>query len=96
LWSGPTFDEVISWCAQRSIRTICADAGGNTLYIKLDWSQPFALFFGPESKGFSAEELKAASQTVAIPMQGKVESLNVAVTAGVLLYEAMKQRQCKV
>ena len=96
LWSGPTYDEVISWCEQRSIATICADAGGDTNYIELDWTQPCALIFGPESKGFSAEELQAASQTVAIPMQGNVESLNVAVTAGVLLYEAMRQRHRRV
>jgi TrmH family RNA methyltransferase len=92
LWTGPTYDEVISWCEQHSVRTICADARGDTIYIEVDWTQPFALFLGPESKGFSAEELRAASQTVAIPMQGQVESLNVAVTAGVLLYEAKRHR----
>ncbi|HLE63099.1 MAG TPA: RNA methyltransferase [Pyrinomonadaceae bacterium] len=93
IWSGPTYYEVISWCEQRNIRTICADPGGETDYIKLDWTQPFALIFGSESKGFAAEELRAASQTVAIPMQGNVESLNVAVTAGVLLYEAKRRRE---
>lgn len=93
VWSGPNYEEVIHWCKQQGVRTVCADAQGDTIYTEIDWTPPTALILGPESQGFSTEELRAASQSVAIPMQGKVESLNVAVTAGVLLYEARRQRQ---
>jgi tRNA G18 (ribose-2'-O)-methylase SpoU len=92
-WFGPTYEEVITWCADNGIHTICADAHGGTRYNEVDWTQPWALILGPESAGFSPEELRAAKQTVSVPMQGSVESLNVAVTAGVLLYEAARQRQ---
>jgi len=92
-WFGPTYEEVIAWCDQSGIHSICADARGDTNYGAVDWTQPCALFLGPESAGFSPEELRAAKQSVAVPMQGSVESLNVAVSAGVLLYEAARQRQ---
>jgi TrmH family RNA methyltransferase len=93
LWFGATFEEVIEWCERRGVQTLCADARGAKTFTEVDWKRPTALILGPESKGFATDELKAASQTVAIPMAGNVESLNVAVTAGVLLYEARKQRQ---
>ena len=92
IWFKPGFTEMLHWCQKRHIRTICADANGTIDFTKMDWKPPTALILGPESEGFSNEELQAADQTVSIPMQGKVESLNVAVTAGVLLFEAMKQR----
>lgn len=96
LWSGPTYDEVIFWCQQNGVRIICADARADMIYTEVDWTGSTALILGPESEGFSTDELRAANQVVAIPMQGNVESLNVAVTAGVLLYEASRQRQCQV
>ena len=47
---------------------------------------------GPESAGLSEKEVDATDESVAIPMQGSMESLNVAVAAGILLYEAFRQR----
>jgi RNA methyltransferase, TrmH family len=92
VWSGPNYEEVLTWCRTQGIKIICADAQGVTEYTSIDWTVPTALVLGPESEGLSPEEIKAADQCVAVPMQGKVESLNVAVTAGVLLYEAVRQR----
>jgi TrmH family RNA methyltransferase len=92
VWCGPTFGEVIAWCNQMDVRTICADVRGNKIYTEVDWKKSIALILGSESEGFSTEELRAANQTVGIPMRGTVESLNVAVSAGVLLYEARRQR----
>ena len=92
LWCGPSYDEAIRWCAERQIRTVGADAEGVEEYSRVDWKQACALILGPESDGLSQAELAATDQTVKVPMKGAVESLNVAVTAGVLLYEAARQR----
>jgi TrmH family RNA methyltransferase len=92
IWSGPTFDEVIEWCRARGIATACADAEADTDYTDLDWTKAVALLLGPESTGFTAQELMNADQRVKITMRGETESLNVSVAAGILLFEAARQR----
>lgn len=92
IWTETTYAEVLSWCAERQIESVCADADGATVYTDLDWTTPKALIMGPESTGLSAEEISAATSVVKIPMLGKVESLNVGVAAAILLYEAARQR----
>jgi TrmH family RNA methyltransferase len=92
IWSGPTFDEVIEWCRERGIATACADAEADTDYTDLDWTKAVALLLGPESTGFTAEELMNADRRVKITMRGETESLNVSVAAGILLFEAARQR----
>lgn len=92
IWFGPTYDEALSWCARRGIQTICADVDAALDYDEVDWHRPSALILGPESEGLSSAEIAQANKAVRIPMQGRAESLNVAVAAGVLLYEAARQR----
>ena len=92
IWTGPNYSEVIAWCTERGIRTICADADASKTFTEVDWRGPCALIVGPESTGLSSDEIAAANETVRIPMKGSVESLNVAVAAGILLYEATRQR----
>ena len=92
IWHGPGYADVLAWCSKRKIGTVCADVNGSTLYTNLDWKVPRALILGPESTGLSSNELSAAGAIVTIPMQGKVESLNVGVAAAILLYEAARQR----
>jgi TrmH family RNA methyltransferase len=92
IWSGPTYDEVIEWCRERGIATACADAEADTDYTDLDWTKAVALLLGPESTGFTAEELMHADRKVKITMRGETESLNVSVAAGILLFEAARQR----
>ena len=67
-----------------------ADGAGN--YTETDWQRPTALIMGSESHGLSTDEISAADHVVSIPMKGSTESLNVAVAAGILLYEASRQR----
>ena len=92
IWNGPAFDEVIEWCREREITTVCSDAEADTDYTDLDWTRAVALLLGPESTGFTAEELMNADRRVKIPMKGLAESLNVSVAAGILLFEAARQR----
>jgi TrmH family RNA methyltransferase len=96
IWSGPSFEQVVEWCRQRGIVTACADAEAATDYTDLDWTEGIALFVGPESTGFTAEDLMNADRSVKIPMQGLAESLNVSVAAGILLFEAARQRAAKI
>ena len=92
IWSGPDYGETIEWCRRHSITTVSADVEATTPYTALNWTTPRALLLGPESTGFTPEELELADEKVSIPMKGNAESLNVSVAAGILLFEAARQR----
>ena len=92
IWSGASYTDVIDWCAQAGIETVCTDLNGTVAYTEIDWRTPRALIMGPESTGLSPDEVSQANAVVKIPMQGKVESLNVGVAAAIVLYEAARQR----
>jgi tRNA (guanosine-2'-O-)-methyltransferase len=64
-------------------------------YAELDYTQPLAVVFGSESEGVSPETLEFADLRIRIPMLGMVQSLNLSVSVGVILFEAMKQRRSK-
>lgn len=66
---------------------------GSIPYTDLDYTLPLALVFGSESEGVSREALELADLKVQIPMLGMVQSLNLSVSVGVILYEVMKQRR---
>lgn len=93
VWSGAEYAEVLGWCSQSGIRTICGAARALKTHTEIDWRGSLAVVVGPESTGLSPAEIALADEAVSIPMQGSVESLNVAVATGVLLYEASRQRR---
>jgi TrmH family RNA methyltransferase len=92
IWRGATYSDALSWCAAHNIKTVCADVKAKELYTDIDWTTSRALIVGRESTGLSVEEVAAADKAVKIGMYGEVESLNVGVAAGILLYEAARQR----
>jgi RNA methyltransferase, TrmH family len=92
IWMGASFAEVLAWCVARGVRTVGAAAKGSKSFTEIDWRGPCALIVGTESTGLLPDELAAADEAVRIPMEGSVESLNVAVAAGIILYEAHGQR----
>jgi len=59
---------------------------------EVDWTKPSAIVMGNESDGISKDFLDAADQVVTMPMRGFVQSLNVSVSAAVVMYEALRQR----
>lgn len=64
-----------------------------TPYWAADFTRPQAIVFGNEGQGVSVELLTAAANRIAIPLYGRAESLNVAASAAVILYEAARQRR---
>ncbi|MCL1078632.1 tRNA (guanosine(18)-2'-O)-methyltransferase TrmH [Parashewanella spongiae] len=62
-------------------------------FREVDYCQPSAIFLGCERDGVSAEAIALADKQITIPMIGMVQSLNVSVAAGAILYEAQRQRQ---
>ena len=92
LWTGAEFTEVVSWCAERGIRTVSADLAATQTHTELAWAGAHAVLMGAEAGGLDAAAIRAADERIRIPMQPPVESLNVAVALAVILYEAARQR----
>lgn len=64
----------------------------NEIYTQQDYSVPCTIIMGSEDQGVSDELLRIADHLIRIPVLGKIESLNVSVAAGVILYEVVKHR----
>ncbi|MEI6455750.1 MAG: 23S rRNA (guanosine(2251)-2'-O)-methyltransferase RlmB [bacterium] len=62
-------------------------------YHEANYNHPLAMILGSEGEGISEEFIKLCDQTVRIPVYGEIESLNVSVAAGILLYEIIRQRK---
>jgi TrmH family RNA methyltransferase len=92
LWTGAPLEEVLAWCAEKRVRVVATSAEAARTHTEIDWKAPSAVLLGPEAGGLSPEEILAAGERVRIPMRAPVESLNVAVALGVILYEAARQR----
>ncbi|MGB3299834.1 MAG: RNA methyltransferase [Phormidesmis sp.] len=78
---------------QQGVQIVATAAIANLDYWALDLRQPTVFVMGNEGAGLSAALLESASVTVKIPVMPEVESLNVAVSTALLLYEARRQRQ---
>jgi len=70
----------------------CTEKTQDNMY-KPNYTPPTAIIMGSEEDGVSPEFLKMSDARVKIPMSGKIASLNVSVAAGVILYEAIRQRK---
>jgi RNA methyltransferase, TrmH family len=91
MWTNADFFEVLSWAKLNNFTSVCADVSATKSYLEIDWNKPRLLVFGSEAHGLSAEEFKEVDQSLLIPMENSVESLNLAVSAGVILFEAKRQ-----
>jgi RNA methyltransferase, TrmH family len=86
-----TADEFLGWAAGHGITVAAASAGGAVGVWESELVAPLAILLGSEGAGLPASVLSRGDLTVRIPMVGTAESLNLAVSAGVLLYEAWRQ-----
>ena len=91
IWANATFDEAARWAKTECLLLTAADAHAGTAYTEVDWTRPLLLIFGSEGHGLSGDVLAAIEEPVSIPMKGGVESLNLAVSSGILLFEAVRQ-----
>lgn len=88
-----TVSEVIAGAQKKQVRLVAAVPRGGTPLPELNLRVPTAVILGGEGQGLPPDLLRAMHEAVTIPMQTPVESLNVAVAAALILYEAMRQRQ---
>jgi 23S rRNA (guanosine2251-2'-O)-methyltransferase len=84
--------QLIEQFKQRNIWVIGAAADATSDYTEWDWTVPSALFLGGEGTGLHRLVRERCDSLVSIPLRGRIESLNVSVAAGVILYEALRQR----
>jgi len=92
IWTDATLDDAMTYCVEHGIRTVCTDLHAERAHTDVDWTRPSALLVGPEAIGLKRAEIARADESMKIPMRAPVESLNVAVAAGIVLYEAARQR----
>ena len=85
-------EDALLWLRERDIAIVVATPDGERPVWDADLRQPLALVVGSERHGVSALWREEADATVSIPMPGPSDSLNVAVAAGVVLFEAVRQR----
>ncbi len=76
----------------RGKQILLADPRGPEPYFAVDWTLPSVLVVGGEARGAKDEARKLAHKLISIPMARPIESLNAAVAAGIILYEAFRQR----
>jgi len=85
-----TAHDVIAAAREQQVRIVAAVPRGGTPLPQIDFTRPTAIVLGAEGAGVSATMMAAVHDTVTIPMRKPVESLNVAVAAALLLYEASR------
>ncbi len=84
--------EARSWLSKNGLAVYAASPDADRLYSEVSYDRPSAVVLGSESRGLAAFWLKEADERVRLPMRGRGDSLNVSVTAGIIIYEALRQR----
>jgi len=84
--------DTIDYMKACGLQVVAATEKATDYHFQIDLTLPTAIMLGSEEDGVSPEYLKRCDQRVRIPMVGEIESLNVSVAAGVILFEAVKQR----
>jgi 23S rRNA (guanosine2251-2'-O)-methyltransferase len=77
---------------ESGLRIISCTEKTTVNHYSVSYNQPVAIIMGSEENGISAEYLKLSDERVRIPMTGLVDSLNVSVSAAVVMYEVVRQR----
>ncbi len=87
--------EIIDWLRQNKINLYSATLQNSTPYYTVDYTKPAAIAVGSEAQGLNPPFRQAAKQNIIIPMRGQLDSLNVSVSAAIIVFEAVRQRQTK-
>jgi len=84
--------ETIDWLKKNKINILAASLEASTGYHTVDFKEGSAIVMGTESTGLSDAWIRNADKSIIIPMQGKIDSMNVSNAAAVIVFEASRQR----
>ena len=87
-----SYAEAVELCHQHNVRVIACEPTADKLVFEADLKGPVCFVFGNEGQGFNDADLSLADDLISIPMNPQSESLNVAISAGVILFTAVQQR----
>ncbi|MBK7706292.1 MAG: RNA methyltransferase [Acidobacteria bacterium] len=87
IWTDAEFEDAVGWSRSVGLTTTAADVSGKLAFREVDWRIPRLIVFGSEAHGLGPAELAAMDELIVIPMENDVESLNLAVSAGIILFE---------
>ena len=90
-----TSQECIAFLKERKINILTAQLQDSYEYYDYDMTGPTAIVMGTESTGLTQQWREAADAHIRIPMLGRLDSLNVSVSAAILMFEAVRQRKVK-
>jgi TrmH family RNA methyltransferase len=88
-------DECIAFLKSHGIQILTAQLQDSSLYYDIDMHRPTAIVMGTEATGLTGQWRQAADAHIRIPMLGRIDSLNVSVSAAILMFEAVRQRMLK-
>ena len=89
-WTNANFDEVLEWARKKNFTTVCADINAKKRFWQFDWLKPALLIFGSEAHGLTESERDKVDESIYIPMEAGIDSLNLAVSGGIILFEAKR------
>jgi TrmH family RNA methyltransferase len=84
--------ETLDWLHSKKISSYATSLGADLFYHNCDFRGPSAFVMGTESTGLSEQWLTTADKAIKIPMSGKIDSMNVSVSAAIVVFEARRQR----
>lgn len=90
--ASATSEETITWLTKHGIKIFCTYLKASKPYHETDFTQPAAIVMGTEAIGLSESWVQNSTANIIIPMQGKIDSMNVSNAAAVVVFEAMRQR----
>ncbi|MET0902978.1 MAG: RNA methyltransferase [Acidimicrobiales bacterium] len=93
LAAGGDVTAVLERLGDLGVRRAAAVVHGGTPYDQVDLTGPVALVLGSEAHGLAASALEAVDERLTIPMEGRSESLNVAMAGSILCFESLRQRR---
>ena len=88
-------EDCIDYLRERNIRILTAQLQDSHLYYDTDMTRGTAIVMGTEHAGLTQQWREAADAHIRIPMLGRIDSLNVSVSAAILMFEAVRQRENK-
>ena len=92
VFQGEDVESFVKWCAANGVSVVATSARAESEHWSVEYPFPVALLLGSEATGLPRSVVDEADVSVRIPMEGDASSLNLAVAAGVILFEVVRQR----